>query len=252
MKPLIIANWKMNPTTTKEAKKFFGDFKKELKNIKNAEVVICPPFVYLATSDKRQATRIKLGGQDCFWEAKGAYTGEISPQILKDLGCQYVILGHSERRKYLGETNEMINKKIKTALKNRLRPILCVGETLEERKKGKTNQVIQRQLTKSLQNIQYPVSSIQYLTIAYEPIWAIRTGNPCLPQDAKEVGLFIRKILSKILGKKISESCRIIYGGSVNSKNAADYIKKAEMNGLLVGGASLSAKEFGRIVRSIL
>jgi len=238
MKPLIVANWKMNPTTLQEAKQLFNSVKKGIKNVKNVEVVICPPFVYLS-SFKFQVSSFKLGAQDCFFEEKGAYTGEISPTMLKNLGCQYVIIGHSERRK-LGETDEQIFKKIKTAISTKLKPILCIGEREEERKKGKTKIVLKKQLRKSLRDL--TTRSLNYLILAYEPVWAIGTGKPCYPPEAKKTLLFLRKIFRKN---------KILYGGSVNSENAASYIKKANFNGLLIGGASLNPEEFIKIVKNV-
>ena len=242
MKPLVIANWKMNPTTLEGAKLLFEAVKKEVKNIKKVEIVICPPFVYLPilkTEIKRPSFAISFGGQSCFWEEIGAFTGEISPLMLKDLGVEYVILGHSERRK-LGETDEMINKKIKAVITAKLKPILCIGETEKERRKGKTLQVLKNQIKKDLNHL--ISQSLNHLIIAYEPLWAIGTGNPCEPKEAKKVYLFLRKILKKI---------PILYGGSVNSENAASYIQEAKFQGLLVGGASLNAQEFIKVVKNI-
>jgi len=231
LKPLIIANWKMNPVTLAEAKRLFNSVKNGIRNIKNVEVVICPPFVHLSalkSKIKGPSFAISFGGQSCFWEEKGAFTGEVSPKMLKDLGrCDYVILGHSERRKYLKETDEMINKKIKAALKSDLTPILCIENTLQL-KEG-TKDLLREEQKK--------------LIIAYEPVFAIGTGKPCTTEKAKEMKAAIKKI--------IDEDIPIIYGGSVNSQNAADYIKMAGFQGLLVGGASLDSEEFIKIVKSI-
>ena len=226
-KPLIVANWKCNPTTLAEAKRLLNSVKKGAKNIKNVEVVICPPFVYLATSNKQQATGIKLGAQDCFWEESGAFTGEVSPKMLRNLGLKYVIIGHSERRKNFKETDEIINKKIKAALKNNLQPILCIEKI--------------SQIKKALKGISK--EKIKKIIVAYEPVWAIGTGRACGIPRARRVNLSIRKIL----GKKIS----VLYGGSVSSQNAADFIKGAKFQGLLIGGASLDAKEFIKILKAV-
>jgi len=243
-KLLIIANWKCNPTTLEEAKSLFDSVKSGIKNFERVEMVICPPFVYLATRDKQQATGIKLGGQDCFWEEKGAFTGEISPSMLKNLGCQYVIIGHSERRK-LGETDEMINKKIKAAIKAELKPILCIDETEKERKEGRTFKILKNQLERVLKGILdskfYILNSI---VIAYEPIWAIDSGTPCPPSQAKEVLLFLQK-------SPFLKEIPILYGGSVNSENAVSFIKKAGFQGLLVGSASLNPEEFIKIIENV-
>jgi len=251
MKPLVVANWKMNPQTLAEAKQLFNFLKKEgLKNIKNVEVVICPPFVYLSNL-KSKILNLKLGAQDCFWEQKGAYTGEVSPKMLKDLGCQYVILGHSERRIYLGETDEMINKKIKLVLKAKLNPVLCIGETEEERNQGEIQEVLKNQLISALLGISKSIIQNSKFSIVYEPIWAIGTGKACEVNEAQTMGLFIRKIVAQIYGSLVSKKVQILYGGSINSKNALSYIKEARMQGLLVGGASLDHQEFIQIVKKI-
>jgi len=263
MQKLIVANWKMNPQSLNEAKKLFNSIKSWIKRhsniLQNVRIIICPPFVYLESLSKSLKTKnyqlkTNLGAQDLFWEEKGAFTGEISPRMLKNLGCQYVIVGHSERRKILGETDEMINKKIKAAIKAKLKPILCIGETLEERKKGKTIKVLKQQLTKSLSHlstqslIHSATQPLDHLIIAYEPVWAIGTGNPCKPEDAKEVLTFLKKLtqsLSHLLTQPL-----ILYGGSVNSQNANDYIEIG-FDGLLIGGASLNRKEFIEILKKI-
>ena len=229
MKPLIIANWKMNPLTPKEAKALFDAVK---KGAKGPEVVICPPFVYLPL-----LKGLPLGAQNCSWEEKGAYTGEISPLMLKEMGVDYVIIGHSERRKYFGETDEQINKKISKALAAGLKVIFCIGETEAERSSGKKNEVLERQIKTGLSGI----NNQENISVAYEPVWAIGTGNNCSVQETKESIDFIRKF--------VPES-RILYGGSVNGENSGPYIKEAGANGLLVGGASLKADEFIKIVKS--
>jgi len=253
MKPLIVANWKCNPTTLKGAKLLFGSVKKGVKNIKRAEVVICPPFVYLpvlgASAFAKGYGGLTFGSQDCFWEKSGAFTGETSPIMLKDIGCQYVIIGHSERRRYFGETDEMINKKIKAALKAKLKPIFCIGETEEEREKGETPEILKSQIEKGLNKISK--KEIKNIVIAYEPVWAIGTGKPCDIDEAQKMGLLIRKIIAKFYSRSISENLPILYGGSVDSKNAAGYVKEAQLQGLLVGGASLDPKEFIKLVKDV-
>jgi triosephosphate isomerase len=244
---LIVANWKMNPQSLAEARKLFNSVKSWVKRhsnvLKNIGIIICPPFVYLSniiSSNLQHLTsNIYLGAQDLFWEEKGAFTGEISPKMLKNLSCQYVIVGHSERRK-LGESDEMINKKLKAAIKAKLKPILCIGETEKERKFGKTFQVLKNQLKKALKGTSNIKLQTSNLVIAYEPVWAIGTGNPCKPENAKEVLLFLRKIVK----------FPILYGGSVNSKIAKDYIEVG-FDGLLVGGASLDPKEFIEIIKNV-
>ncbi len=259
MKPLIVANWKCNPTTLKEAKALFNSVGKGIKNIKNVEVVICPPFVYLpvligasaSARRKENFSRLAFGSQNCFWEEKGAFTGEISPRMLKDIGVKYVILGHSERRIYLSETDQMINKKIKLVLKTKLNPILCIGETKEERNQGRTQEVLKNQLISALLNISKSIIQSSKFSIAYEPIWAIGTGKACETNEAQTMGLFIRKIIAQLYGGFISKKVQILYGGSINSKNALSYIKEARMQGLLVGGASLNKQEFIQIIKKI-
>ncbi len=250
MKLLIIANWKMNPQSLQEAKRIFDSIKRGVRNIKNVEVVICPPFIFMP-SVGRQTPNVKIGAQNVFWEEKGAYTGEISPEMLKNSGCQYVIVGHSERRKYFTETDEIVNKKLKKIIETKLIPVLCIGETQEERNKVKTETILKRQIELVLKEVSGLKFQASRLCIAYEPIWAIGTGKPCDVEEAQKIGLLIRKIISKLYSRPISQKLRILYGGSVNSKNAAGYIKEARLQGLLVGGASLKAKEFIKIVRVV-
>lgn len=225
-KLFVIANWKSNPPTLQEARHIFNSVKKGLKNKKNIEVVICPPFVYLSIV-KSQLLNVKLGAQDCFWEEKGAYTGEIPALMLKNMGAEYVILGHSERRKYQRETDEMISKKIKAALKAGLKVILCVDNISQIKKDLKS--LVKKELAN--------------LIIAYEPLFAVGTGNPCSVEEAKKM----KKNIKKFLG----ENFFILYGGSVSSQNARSYIKEAGFSGLLVGGASLNPKEFIDILATL-
>jgi triosephosphate isomerase len=237
MKPLIVANWKMNPITLAEAKQLFNSVKKGIKNIKNVEIVICPPFVYLSNFQISNSN-FKLGAQDCFYEQKGPFTGEISPKMLKNLGCRYVILGHSERRK-LGETDQMINKKIKAALKTGLKPILCLGD--KSRKSKKDIKEVLSQLKNCLKGIKK--SDFKNIILTYEPVWAVGTGRPCDYREAKKAKEFIKKYVPLYLP--------ILYGGSVNAGNAANYIKEAGFQGLLIGGASLNPREFIKIISSL-
>ncbi len=256
MKPLVIANWKMNPLTVSEAKCLFNSVKKGLRDFKKVEVVICPPFIYLpilgALSSARQKTgggKLVLGSQNCFWEQKGAYTGEISPDQLLDLACQYVIIGHSERRRYFQETDEIINKKLRAVIKAKMSPILCIGEAKKEREQGNTEKVLRNQLIFNLKGVSK--AKFSKIIIAYEPIWAIGTGKACGVEESQKIGLLIRKIITKLYSSPIAKKIRILYGGSVNSKNAAAYIKEAHLQGLLVGGASLNAKEFIEIIKVV-
>ncbi len=238
MKKIIIANWKCNPSSIKQARALASGLTR-----KEAEVIICPPFCYLQAINSKA---IKLGAQDCFYKQGGAYTGQVSADMLKDLGVKYVLIGHSEKRA-LGETDEMVNKKIKVALKAGLIPILCVGESLKDRTNGEAFKVIESQIKKALDKVQR--KDIEKMIIAYEPIWSIGTGRPCLPDSAETISLFIRKRMADIVGKKNTDKLKIVYGGSINSKNAADYLASPWLNGLLVGGASLDKKEFLQILK---
>ncbi len=248
MKNLIAANWKMNPQSQKEAKKLFDGIKKKAK-AKNVEVVVCPPFAWLAVvSQKRNGGGLMLGAQNIYFEEKGAFTGEVSAAMLKDLKIGYVILGHSERRKYFAETNEQINKKIKKALSFKIKPIFCIGETKEEKDQNKKSEVLEAQLTEGLKGV--TKDEMKSVAVAYEPVWAIGTGNNCSVEETMGTVLFIRKILTKLYNREVADNTKILYGGSVKSDNSSAYIKEAGANGLLVGGASLNAEEFAKIVKS--
>ena len=247
MKTIIVANWKCNPLTLKESLALFETVKKGVDKVKGVEIVICPPFPFVLAI--KPISNLSLGGQDCFWEQAGAYTGEVSPKILKDLNCEYVILGHSERKYWLGETSEMISNKIKAALSAGLKPIFCVGETEEERDMGNTQNIIQLQLENGLKNISK--KDVGDIIIAYEPVWAIGSGRYCPVDEAQTMGLLIRKFIAHLYSRNISEDVKIIYGGSVNSQNAADYVKEARLQGLLVGGSSIKPKEFIEIVKNV-
>lgn len=248
MDKLIIANWKMNPQLPKEAMKLFAAAEENSKGAKNVEVVICPPFVFL---DRKMLKGVKLGAQNCLWEQKGPYTGEVSPAMLRNIGCEYVILGHSERRQYFGETDETVNKKLKASLMARLKPILCIGEKADEKEQMKS--ILEGQLKGCLEGIKQ--NQIANIVFVYEPVWAISTsGNEfCSPDYAFSAGLLIRKFLLDKYGKYAGKKSKIIYGGSVDAKekNAVMYIEEAKMDGVLVGAASLKAEEFGKIIKSV-
>lgn len=240
-KILIAANWKMNKTIEESI-----DFIKEFKNLinNNNEIVIAPPFTALQEVKKAiVGTNIKLAAQNMHYEDEGAYTGEISPLMLKEL-VDYVILGHSERRQFFNETDQLINKKIKTALKNKLKVILCIGETLEQRENNKTNDVIKEQVENCLKEI----NEIENITIAYEPIWAIGTGKTATAEQAEEVHKFIRELIKNLYNEDVSNKIRILYGGSVNPDNIKSLIEMENIDGALVGGASLEPKSFSEIV----
>jgi len=237
--PFVAGNWKMNTTVT-EAEILVYTMLEELDQIVGVEKVLCPPFVSLvAINIMLQNSSIRLGAQNMHFEARGAYTGEISPLMISEQ-CEYVILGHSERRWAFAETDEMVNKKIKAALVNRLIPILCVGERLEENEAGKTEDVISRQIRSGLQDTE-PISD---LVVAYEPVWAIGTGKAASGRQAAATIGFIRNTLAKLWSKDIAQDLRIIYGGSVTSANVAEFISQQEIDGALVGGASLKSEEF--------
>lgn len=248
MKPIIIANWKMNPKSEAEALKIFEAVKKGMGNFKNVEVVICSPFLWLPGIIKSALPKdnIAFGAENCFFEKEGAFTGEIAAPMVKTVGCQYVILGHSERRNYFKETDEMINKKIRAALSENLKAIFCIGETTEEKREGKTDLVLENQIKEGLSGLLQ--EQIKNIVIAYEPVWAIGTGVACRPEEAEKAALYIKKTLGEIFGLSEKEDIPVLYGGSVKSANVADFIFKAKMDGVLVGGASLDPEEFLKIV----
>lgn len=242
--PLIAGNWKMNKTP-QEAVQLIAELKGLIQNTA-AEVAVCPPFVALSDVLKAvQGSNIKVGAQNMYHQDNGAYTGEISPVFLKSMNIEYVILGHSERRQYFGETNEEINKKLKAAFNHGLKPILCVGETLEQREEGITFDVIREQIQKCLSDMQQ--FNLEELVVAYEPVWAIGTGRTATKEDANEVIAFIRQQLKEALNEKLSLNTRILYGGSVKSSNIRELMDMPEIDGALVGGASLDAQEFSKI-----
>ena len=242
--PMIAGNWKMN-TTVSEAVKLVGEMRPLLDPINNVEKVVCPPFVSLtAVRDILKGSSVKLGAQNMYFEEKGAYTGEVSPLMLAGL-CEYVILGHSERRQYFGETNEIINKKVRAALKAGLKPILCVGESLAQYEAGKTEAVVTDHVTGSLKDI--PASA--NLVIAYEPVWAIGTGKAATSEQANKIIGIVRKIVAKLYGDGFARNLRILYGGSVTADNIAELMGQPEIDGGLVGGASLKVDVFTSIVK---
>lgn len=242
--PLIAGNWKMN-TTLSEAVALVKKMRPGLERIKGVEKVICPPFISLAAvKGLIEGSSIKLGAQNMYFEEKGAYTGEISPLMLAEL-CEFVILGHSERRRYFKESGEIIDKKVGAALKVGLKPILCIGETLEENETGKTEEVLIKQLGSSSSRIYY----LGGLVLAYEPVWAIGTGRAASGKQANDTIGFIRRQVSKQYGREIAREVRILYGGSVTAGNIAEFINQPEIDGALVGGASIKADEFLGIVK---
>ena len=242
---VIAGNWKMNMLPN-ETIDFIQELTPLVKDTKN-EVILCVPYIDLFYALLHvQDTNIKIGAQNMHWEEKGAYTGEISGKMLKSIGVEYVIIGHSERRQYFAETDETVNKKIKSALANGLKPIVCVGETLEQREAGQTEQIVTSQIEKAFKDI--PASSLEQIIIAYEPIWAIGTGKTATKEDANTTIMQIRKKLSEIYGQNEADGVIIQYGGSVNSSNAKELFEMSDIDGGLVGGASLKADEFSKIV----
>ncbi len=242
--PMIAGNWKMN-TTLSEAVALVSEMRPGLERIDNVDKVICPPFISLAAvKELIKGSSIKLGAQNLYFEPKGAYTGEISPLMVVDL-CDFVIIGHSERRQYFNETSELVDKKVQAALKVGLKPILCIGETLAENEAGRTREVVTRQLSSPSARLYY----LGNLVLAYEPIWAIGTGKAATGKQANETIGFIRQLISRQHGKGIAQEVRILYGGSVTADNIAEFVKQPEIDGALVGGASLKANEFLSIVK---
>jgi triosephosphate isomerase len=247
----IIANWKMNPQTLKDAERLFAAVEKIAENSENVKVVICMPSVYLGLLSASAQGGIAFGSQNCSWEQRGPYTGEVSPAMLKSVNCDYVILGHSERKAIFAENEEVINKKLKAALAAGLTPILCIGEKEDEKEQMKG--VLENQLAGCLRDIK--AGQISKIIFVYEPVWAISTsgGQFCSPDYAFGACLLMKRFLIDRYGKYAGNKAKIIYGGSVDAKekNAVMYIKEAKMDGVLVGAASLKAEEFGKIIRSV-
>lgn len=247
-KKVIAGNWKMNKSIN-EAEEFMKEFIPLVQDTEN-EVVICAPYLDLyKLVEITKGTNVKIGAQNMHWEKSGAYTGEVSAEMLKEMGVEYVIIGHSERRQYFNETDETVNKKIKTAFEYGLKPIVCVGETLEQRENGTTKEVITKQTKLALEGLSS--EQVENTIIAYEPIWAIGTGKTATSEDANNSIKQIREEISKIYGQNIANGVIIQYGGSVKSTNAKELFTTSDIDGGLVGGASLKAEEFSKIVKYI-
>lgn len=245
-KKLIAANWKMFKTPD-QAREFFRDFLPLVKDHTRDEITVCPPFVDLpAAVECARGSKVSIGAQDMYWEKSGAYTGEICPDMLLAVGCTHVILGHSERRQYFGETDDIVNQKLKAALEAGLTPIVCVGEVLEEREAGLTEDVLRRQCLRAFHAIS--AKKAAKLVVAYEPVWAIGTGKTATPQMAADAHLLIRGEAAKAFGDEFARGLRILYGGSVKPENAKALMSEEEIDGALVGGASLDPKSFAAIV----
>ncbi|MEJ5260854.1 MAG: triose-phosphate isomerase [Anaerohalosphaeraceae bacterium] len=249
MRTLFLAgNWKMN-TNSATSVNLAAGLVRELAPIQNVRIAVCPPFVYLqSVAAALSASQIELGAQDVYYEGNGAFTGEISCEMLKDCGCTYVIIGHSERRHILGETDRLINLKIKAAISAGLKPIFCVGELLEERDNGKTFDVVEQQIRKGLEGLS--AEQVKTVTIAYEPVWAIGTGRNATPQQAQEVHERIRRQLGDMYGRELAEKMTIQYGGSAKPANTAELLAQPDVDGLLVGGASLKVEDFAAMVKT--
>jgi len=246
---VVAGNWKMNMTDP-EAVELVRQLTESLKFFKEVELVVCPPFTSLSSLSRILAgSNIGLGAQNLFWESSGAYTGEVSAEILLSVGCKYVIIGHSERRQYFGEDNQSVNKKIETAIKAGLTPIVCVGERLEQREAGKTEAVVEDHIRGGFEGLSS--HEVGRAIIAYEPVWAIGTGKTATPEQANEVHLFIRELIKELYDADLSSRTRILYGGSVKPENAKSLIEQPELDGFLVGGASLKAESFAAIAREV-
>ena len=249
-KKIVAANWKMN-MTQREAVRFVDSLVLELDDVRDVEVVIVPPFIMIpkvAELLEAKAQSIRLGAQNMYWEKSGAFTGEVSAAMLRDFFVHYVVLGHSERRHYFGETDEVVNKKVRAALEATLRPIVCVGETLEQRDKGNVEKILSIQLRGSLKELSE--KELQETVVAYEPVWAIGTGRNATPEQAQEAHAFIRHTLSEMSDEATADRIRIQYGGSVKPENAHDLMTQPDIDGALVGGASLDPRSFAEIVKA--
>ncbi len=245
--PIIAGNWKLNNTVS-EAVRLIAALQPLVASCSGIEIIVAPPFTALAPVSKTIAdSNICLAAQDVYWENSGAFTGEVSAPMLKEVGCDYVIIGHSERRQYFDETNENVNRKVKAALAHDLKPIICVGEQLEERESGQTEAIIETHVKAGIAGVS--AADLVSCVIAYEPVWAIGTGQTATPDQAQEVHNFIRGLLTAAYSAEVGSQVRIQYGGSVKPENASELMGQADVDGALVGGASLKAESFAQIVR---
>ena len=248
-KKLIAGNWKLNPADANATLELLRQLKARLAPFTKTQLAVMPPFTALhVAADVLKSTHIAVGAQNLFWEDSGAYTGEISAPLLKSAGCKYVIIGHSERRQYFGETNETVHRKIGAALKHGLTPMVCVGETLSEREAGIMKEVVREQVTQALQGMDE--TEVRRIVIAYEPVWAIGTGKNATPDQAQEMHRFIRELLTDLYSVTLADSIQILYGGSVKADNAVSLLQQTDIDGALVGGASLQAEGFAEIVKA--
>jgi len=245
-RPILAGNWKMNMTAT-QARELASKLIPLVSGVKDRDIVLAPTFTSLQTvAEASKGTNMALAAQNLFWEDKGAFTGEISAEMLLDSGCKYVIIGHSERRQYFGETDETVSKKVRQALNKGLLPIVCVGELLSEREAGKANDVIDRQVSGALKGV--TAAEMQKIVVAYEPVWAIGTGKTATPEQANDIHAFIRQKVKAMYNGDIAEGLRIQYGGSVTPDNVSQLMAKPDIDGALVGGASLKPESFAALV----
>ncbi len=246
--PLVAGNWKLNKKVG-EAVELVTALKPLVKDVLGVDIVVCPTFTALqAVSEALKGSNIQLGGQNCYIKEKGAFTGEISPQMLLDVGCSWVIIGHSERREYFKESDELLNQKLKFAIASGLKVMFCIGETLSERESGQMQSVLSRQVTEGLVGL--TEADFDRMSIAYEPVWAIGTGVTATPDQAQEAHAFVRALVAEQFGQSVASKLRIQYGGSVKAANAAELMAKPDVDGSLVGGAALEADGFAKIVKA--
>ena len=246
-RPVIAGNWKMFKTIP-ETRSFFSSFLPLVSAVSHCEIVVAPPFTALAAASASvSGTRVAISAQDVHWEKEGAFTGEVSIPMLIDAGCTYTIIGHSERRQFFGETDETVNQKVQSAIAGKLQPIVCVGETLAERDAGKAAEVVRRQVRQGL--AQLTESDLSPIIVAYEPVWAIGTGRTATPETAAEMHSEIRNTIREIWGEKSADAMRILYGGSVKPNNIQELMRREDIDGALVGGASLDPASFAAIVK---
>jgi triosephosphate isomerase len=244
----VAGNWKMFTNAT-EAATLIKALKVKVVNVKKVDMAVCPPFTNLATvAELLKGTTIKLGAQNLFWEEKGAFTGEVSADMLRSVGCECVIIGHSERRQYFGETDETVNRRLQRALAAGLQPIVCIGESLAQRQAGEMQTVVASQVAGAFKNIS--AEDFRRVVLAYEPVWAIGTGVNATPAQAQEAHAFIRTLLAETFGAELAGACRIKYGGSVKAANAKELLQQPDVDGALVGGASLEAEGFAAIIKA--
>ncbi len=250
IKPVIAGNWKMNKKVG-EAVELVKELKLLVDGITQVDIIVCPPFTSLySVSEVIKGSNIQLGGQNCYLKESGAFTGEISPQMLLDVGCQWTIIGHSERRQYFNETDSLLNQKLKYVVETGLKIMFCVGETLDERENNQTESVLRRQVLEGLRDLTQ--EQVKQIVIAYEPVWAIGTGRNATKEQAQEAHAFIRSLIEREFGKEVAVNIPIQYGGSVKPENAKELISQPDVNGFLVGGASLKADSFAQIIKACI